>query len=66
MDTITIKTKKPMVIISLDEYEGMKETIQLLTKNPNLPRELKKERKKMERGDFISFEDFKKKYRIKR
>ncbi|HEX7402335.1 MAG TPA: hypothetical protein VF369_09165 [candidate division Zixibacteria bacterium] len=66
MDTITIKTKKPMVIISLDEYEGMKETIQLLTKNPNLPRELRKERKKMERGDFISFEDFKKKYKVKR
>lgn len=55
-----------MVIISLDEYEGMKETIQLLTKNPNLPRELRKERKKMERGDFISFEDFKKKYKVKR
>ncbi len=66
MDTITIKTKKPMVIISLDEYESMKETIQLLTRNPNLPRELRKERKKMERGDFISFEDFKKKYKVKK
>ncbi|MFH1336459.1 MAG: hypothetical protein ABII96_08070 [Candidatus Zixiibacteriota bacterium] len=66
MDTITIKTKKPMIIISLDEYEGMKETIQLLTNSPNLPRELRKERKKMERGDFISFEDFKKKYKVKR
>jgi PHD/YefM family antitoxin component YafN of YafNO toxin-antitoxin module len=66
MDTITIKSNKPMIIISLNEYEGMKETTQLLTKNPNLPGELKKERKKMERGDFISFEDFKKKYKVKR
>ena len=66
MDTITIKTSKPMVIISLKEYESMKETIQLLTENPNLPKELKKERKKIERGDYISFEDFKKKYKVKR
>ena len=66
MDTITIKSNKPMVIISLEEYESMKETIQLLTANPNLPRELKKERKKIERGDYISFEDFKKKYKVKR
>jgi PHD/YefM family antitoxin component YafN of YafNO toxin-antitoxin module len=66
MDTITIKTNKPMVIISLKEYESMKETIQLLTENPNLPKELKKERKKIEEGDYISFEDFKKKYKVKR
>jgi PHD/YefM family antitoxin component YafN of YafNO toxin-antitoxin module len=66
MDTITIKTNKPMVIISLTEYESMKETIRLLTENPNLPKELKKERKKIERGDYISFEDFKKKYKVKR
>jgi PHD/YefM family antitoxin component YafN of YafNO toxin-antitoxin module len=66
MDTITIKSKKPMVIISLEEYESMKETIQLLTLNPNLPKELREERKKIERGDYISFEDFKKKYKVKR
>lgn len=66
METITIKTSKPMVVISLEEYEGMKETIQLLTQNPNLPKELKKERKKIEQGDYISFKDFKKKYKVKR
>lgn len=66
MDTITIKSNKPMVIISLREYESMKETIQLLTQNPNLPKELKEERKKIERGEFISFEDFKKKYKVKK
>jgi PHD/YefM family antitoxin component YafN of YafNO toxin-antitoxin module len=66
MDTITIKSKKPMVIISLEEYESMKETIQLLTQNPNLPKELREERKKIERGEFVSFEDFKKKYKVGR
>lgn len=66
MDTITLKSNKPMVIISLEEYEGMRETIQLLAQNPNLPEELKEERRKIERGDFISFEDFKKKYKVGR
>ena len=55
-----------MVIISLEEYESLKETILLLAENPNLPKELKKERKKIEKGDYISFEDFKKKYKVKR
>jgi PHD/YefM family antitoxin component YafN of YafNO toxin-antitoxin module len=66
MDTITIKSNKPMVIISLEEYEGLKESIRLLTQNPNLPKELREERKKIERGEFVSFEDFKKKYKVKR
>jgi hypothetical protein len=44
----------------------MKETIQLLTLNPNLPKELREEREKIEKGEYISFEDFKKKYKIKR
>jgi PHD/YefM family antitoxin component YafN of YafNO toxin-antitoxin module len=66
MDTITLKSNKPMVIISLEEYESMKETIQLLTLNPNLPKELREEREKIEKGEYISFEDFKKKYKIKR
>jgi PHD/YefM family antitoxin component YafN of YafNO toxin-antitoxin module len=66
MDTITLKSNKPMVIISLEEYEGMKETIELLTQNPDLPKALKEERKKIERGDYITFEEFKKKYKVKR
>jgi len=66
MDTITLKSNKPMVIISLEEYEGMKETIQLLAQNPNLPKELREEREKIGKGEYISFEDFKKKYKIKR
>jgi hypothetical protein len=40
----------------------MKETMLLLTQNPNLLKELRKERKKIEKGNYISFEDFKKKY----
>ncbi|MFA5033252.1 MAG: hypothetical protein WC614_09545 [bacterium] len=64
MHTITIKSEKPMAIIPLEEYEGLKETIGLLAENPNLIRELKEERKKMNKKDCISYENFKKKYKI--
>jgi PHD/YefM family antitoxin component YafN of YafNO toxin-antitoxin module len=63
--TITIKSNKPIAVISIEEYESMKETIELLSQNPNLVRKLKAERRKIGKGDFISFEDFKKKYRVK-
>lgn len=65
LHTITIKGDKPMVVIRIEEYESMKETIELLSVNPDMLQELKEERRKMNEGDFISFEDFKKKYKIK-
>ncbi len=66
MSTITIKSDKPMVIIPMEEYENMKETIELLAENPNLVQELKKAREEIEKGNYISFEDFKKKYKVGR
>ncbi|MGR3309170.1 MAG: hypothetical protein ACUZ77_00195 [Candidatus Brocadiales bacterium] len=65
MHTITIKSDKPMAVIPIEEYESMKETIELLSANPKMLQELKEERRKMDEGDFISFEDFKKKYKMK-
>lgn len=59
--TITIKSNKPIAVISIEEYESMKDTIALLSQNPNLVRELKAEHTKIGKGNFISFEDFKKK-----
>ena len=61
-----LRCTKSMVILSKGKDESIKETILLLTQNPNLPKELMKERKKIEKGDYISFEDFKKKYKVKR
>ena len=54
-----------MVIIPMEEYENMKETIELLAENPNLAQELKKERAEIEKGNNISLTDFKKKYRVR-
>ncbi|MFH0774271.1 MAG: hypothetical protein V2A53_02070 [bacterium] len=59
MNTVTIESDKPMAIISIEEYEGMKETIELLAQNPNLGFELKEERRRMEEGEHISYEEFK-------
>lgn len=64
MSTITVKSDKPMVIIPMEEYENMKETIELLAENPNLVQELEKERQEIEKGNYISFEDFKKKHKV--
>ncbi|PIU68364.1 MAG: hypothetical protein COS84_01175 [Armatimonadetes bacterium CG07_land_8_20_14_0_80_40_9] len=65
MHTITIKSNKPIVAIPIDEYESMKETIELLSTNPSLLEELQKERVEIEKGNFISFDDFKKKYKVR-
>ena len=65
MNTITIKSDKPIVAISVEDYESMKETIELLSANPCLAGELKKERKKMNKGQFITLSEFKKKYEVK-
>jgi PHD/YefM family antitoxin component YafN of YafNO toxin-antitoxin module len=64
MRSFTIKGDKALVVISVDEYENMKETIELLSLNPELLNELKKERKKMERGEFVTLKDYKKKYKL--
>ncbi|MDP2209790.1 MAG: hypothetical protein Q8K98_13610 [Bacteroidota bacterium] len=61
MHTITIKSDKPKVLISLEEYENLKETVELLSNNPNLAQELKREREKIEKGEFVILDDFRKK-----
>jgi len=60
MSTITIKSNKPMVVIPIEEYESMKETIEILEINPNISGELRKEHERIEKGDYISFDAFKK------
>lgn len=65
MPTITIKSDKPMVVIPIEEYESMKETMEILEINPNIARELKKEHERIEKGECISFDEFKKKHGIR-
>lgn len=66
MHSITIKTDRPIVVISVQEYEGLKETIELLSANPRLPAELKEMRARMGKGEFITLPDFRKQYQVTR
>ena len=66
MSTITIKSDKPMVVIPIEEYESMKETMDILEINPNIARELRKEHERIEKGEYISFDALKKKHGIRR
>jgi len=54
-----------MVVIPIEEYESMKETIEILEINPNIAGELRKEHERIETGDYISFDAFKKKHGIR-
>ena len=59
MNTIKIESDKPVVVIPIEEYEGMKDTIELLSSCPDFARELKEEREKMDRGEYVNYKDFK-------
>jgi PHD/YefM family antitoxin component YafN of YafNO toxin-antitoxin module len=65
MRTITLKTAKPMVLISVEEYESLRETLELLSQHPNLPEELERIRAEMNQGKSISFKDLKKKHGVR-
>ena len=64
MATIKVKSDKPVVVIPIAEYESMKETIEILSSYPGLADELKEERKNIDNGEFVSYEDFKKTHQI--
>ena len=62
MRSVTIKGDKPLTVISVEEYENMKETLELLTLYPDMLKELQEERKKIEKGEFITLSDYRAKY----
>ncbi|MBE0481672.1 MAG: hypothetical protein IBX68_11930 [Dehalococcoidia bacterium] len=65
MQSVTIKADKPVIVISVEEYENMKETIALLTQYPDLASELRAERKKIEVGKYIMLSDYKSKHKLR-
>jgi PHD/YefM family antitoxin component YafN of YafNO toxin-antitoxin module len=54
-----IKPGQTLVVIPVEEYEGMKETIEILEENPNILKELKAAEKRHKKGKFVSLENFK-------
>jgi len=65
MHTLTIKGAEPLVVMTAEEYESMKETIELLSANPRLPEELKEQRRAVAKGRHITWSEFKKKHKVK-
>ena len=63
MRSVTIKGDKPLIVISVEEYENMKETLELLALHPDLLKELQEERKKIEKGEFITLRDYRAKHK---
>ena len=55
MPTLTIKSDKPVVVISVEEYESLLETIEILS-NPSLIKDIEIARKEFREGKTISLE----------
>ena len=57
MPTITIKSDKPVVVIPSDEYDALRETIEILS-NRRLMSDIRAAIKEHEDGKSIDFEEF--------
>lgn len=53
---INIKSEKPLVVVPLEKYEGMLETIEILSSNNNILSDLKNEKKEFIKGNYVIHE----------
>lgn len=63
MKTITLRTKEPVVVIPVEEYESMKETIEILSDSATMKR-IEKSMQEFRAGKFKSMEEVKKSLRL--
>jgi PHD/YefM family antitoxin component YafN of YafNO toxin-antitoxin module len=57
MPTLTIKSDKPVVVIPSDEYDALRETIEILS-NRRLMNDIRAAIKEHEDGKSLDFEEF--------
>ena len=57
MPTITIKSDKPMILIPAEEYESMRETIEILS-NQALMEDIKTALLEFDAGESLDLEEF--------
>jgi len=55
--TVKLESKKPFVVISLEDYEGLVETLDILTTNPNIVKELVEADEDIRKGNTVSYDD---------
>lgn len=53
---ININSEKPLVVVPLEKYEGMLETIEILSSNNNILSDLKIEKKEFNKGNYVIHE----------
>jgi PHD/YefM family antitoxin component YafN of YafNO toxin-antitoxin module len=57
MNTLTIKSDKPVVVIPSDEYDNLRETIEILS-NRHLMNDIRRAIKEHEEGKSLDFDEF--------
>jgi PHD/YefM family antitoxin component YafN of YafNO toxin-antitoxin module len=59
--TVKLESKKPFVVISLEDYEGLIETLDILSSSPNIVKELAEAEEDIRKGNIVSYDDVLKK-----
>lgn len=60
-----LELKRPAVIVDADEYEGMKETLEILFEDQKIVNKLKKAEKEFEKGKTVSWEKLKSELKLR-
>ena len=60
--TLTEKGKARVVLMSVEEFEGWMETMDILAEDPHVVQELKSAQAQFERGEYVTLEELKAKY----
>ncbi|RPI16391.1 MAG: hypothetical protein EHM58_12035 [Ignavibacteriae bacterium] len=55
-NNINIKSDKPLVVLPLEDYESLKETIEILSDNPKISKELKKGKQDYLKGNYFHYD----------
>ncbi|MCI0450058.1 MAG: hypothetical protein L0Y79_09800 [Chlorobi bacterium] len=53
--TIKIESEKPFVVLPLEDYEELIETLEILNDNPNIAEELRKEKEEFLKGNYTFY-----------
>jgi len=56
--TLTQRGRPSIVVMSVEEYESLKETIEVMKEIPVLDEEIKRAEKEYDEGSFVTLEDF--------
>ena len=62
--TLTEKGRPRAVVMSPEEYEGLLETLDILSEDPTILKDLKESERQIKRGEYVTLEELEKEYGI--